>query len=71
MVDDATPPSICPGYPACPKQERRLLNEVREAGKDAPTTLTLSSGLRAVDFCLHFIMKNHFKRKLSGPAKKP
>lgn len=57
---------ICLNYPSCVKEERRLLGEVRDAGKNAPTTFTLSNGLKAVDFCLQFIMKNHFKRKLGS-----
>ena len=61
---------ICPHYPSCAKEERRLLNEVRDAGKDVPTTFTLSNGLRAVDFCLQYIMKNHFKRKIQFPKDK-
>jgi hypothetical protein len=61
-------PAICPDYPACAKEERRLLSEVRESAKSAPTTFTLSNGLRAVDFCLHFIIKNHFKRKIGKPS---
>lgn len=57
--------NICPNYPTCPKQERKYLNEVRSLDKNISTKFKLSNGMRATDFCLQYIMKNHFKRKPS------
>jgi len=59
-------PDICPNYPRCPRQERKYLNEVRGVGKNVPANFKLSNGTRATDFCLQYIMKTHFKRKI-GP----
>lgn len=59
---------ICPNYPTCPKQERKYLNEVRTLDKNVSTKFKLSNGMRATDFCLQYIMKNHFQRK-SNPQK--
>jgi hypothetical protein len=61
--DGEAPPKLCPGYPPCPKEERRLLNEVRAVGPGVPLGFKLSTGLKATEFCLQYIMKNHFKRK--------
>lgn len=60
-----SPRSICPGYPECAKEERRCLNEVRAMGRGVPLGFKLSNGLKATEFCLQYIMKNHFKRKQS------
>lgn len=57
---------ICPNYPQCTKDERKFLNEVRSVGKHAPANFKLSNGIRATDFCLFYIMKTHFKRKLTN-----
>lgn len=58
---------ICPNYPQCGKEERKCLNELRAAagtaGQPVPNNFKLSTGIRATDFSLGFIMKNHFKRK--------
>lgn len=64
-------PDICPNYPSCPREERKFLNEIRGAGKGIPSTFKLSNGTRAADFCLHYIMKNHFKRKSSFGKSRP
>ena len=57
---------ICPDYPQCPKEERKYLNEVRAMGRSVPLGFKLSNGLKATEFCLQYIMKNHFKRKQSS-----
>ena len=57
-----------PQYPSCPKEERKYLNELNQAGGDLPHNFELSNGMMATDFCLEYIMKHHFKRK-SGPPK--
>ncbi len=55
------PYSLCAQYPSCLKEERKLLNEVRAMGSNVPVTIKLSNGMRATDFCLQYIMNNHFK----------
>ena len=59
-------PKICANYPQCAKEERKCLNELRAAGASnnpLPNNFKLSNGVRATDFSLCFVMKNHFKRK--------
>ena len=68
----ATPSAaICEGYPQCPKDERKCLNEIRAAGRGVPLGFKLSNGLKATEFCLQYIMKNHFKRKQPPSRKAP
>lgn len=69
LLESSNPPTtfICPNYPTCPKEERQYLNEVRGLGKHVPANFKLSNGLKAAEFCLHFIMQNHFKRKSNLP----
>lgn len=62
-TDPSTCLPNCPDYPQCSKEERKYLNEIRAAGKNIPITFKLSNGMRATDFSLQYIMKNHFKRK--------
>lgn len=62
-VSESQPAPICADYPTCPKEERRLLNEVRAIEKNVSQNYKLSNGMRATDFCLEYIMRNHFKRK--------
>lgn len=63
-------PPICHDYPGCPKEERKFLNEIRAAGKNIPMSFKLSNGMKATDFSLQYIMKNHFKRKTASSKEK-
>lgn len=55
---------ICPNYPQCAKEERKCLNEIRAAGSSGmPNNYKLSSGIRAAEFSLAYIMMSHYKRK--------
>ena len=53
----------CKEYPSCPKEERKFLQEIRSVGKDIPKTYVLSNGMKATDFSLLYIVKNHFQKK--------
>jgi hypothetical protein len=73
QTNAAVSPSVCalepcPNYPTCPKEERRCLSELTKGGGKLPDNFVLSNGMMAVDFCLHYIMRHHFKRK-GGPSK--
>lgn len=68
--DDACRHKICPEYPQCPKEERKFLNEVRAMGANVPLNIKLSNGMCATDFCLQYIMNNHFKPKLIPNTRK-
>lgn len=59
-----TAAKICPNYPLCPKEERKLLNEVRVAGQNVPNNYKLSTGIRATDFALCLLMRTHFRKKI-------
>ncbi len=54
---------ICANYPTCTNEERKYVQEIRNAGKDIPKTFVLSNGIKAVDFSLQYLMSNHFRRK--------
>lgn len=50
------------GYPSCPKEERKLLQEIRNAGRNIHKNYMLSNGIKATDFALQYVIKNHFNR---------
>lgn len=58
---------ICANYPKCAKEERKCLNELRAAcanGQTVPHNYKLSTGVRANEFSVEFLMRTHFKRKI-------
>lgn len=63
LIERDSPHVICPNYPVCPKEERRLLNEVRSLQTNISPNHKLSNGMRVTDFCLQYTMIHHFKRK--------
>ena len=63
QTETTTTAKICLNYPTCPKEERKLLNEIRAAGQNVPNNYKLSTGIRATDFSVCFLMRTHFKRK--------
>lgn len=59
----AKPCEIHTLYPTSQRDERRCLQEIRSIVGEVNDHTILKSGIPAVDFCFHFIMKHHFKRK--------